>query len=214
MRSVRLIAASDDYDATPGLIIKGTPSFDGLMADRTGMMIAHDLLEHVNGLKHMGPVWDELEALGAIWQVRGRHGDLMQDRPSWHSPQSNVAADVVNMFDGWDGEAGGSVRTHAHDYDDDFRDIIQIARQDIPKNWPEAKSADIEAYLTVVLHRLRTGFRKAEKRYGAHFDGHNLFYAVREAVKAVLAVVEYEGLEFVLTYRDGVATCRPYSEEF
>jgi hypothetical protein len=212
MRSIRLIAAHDEYDTTPGLIIKGTPSFDGLSADRNGLLIAHDLLEHVNGPKHMGPVWDELEALGAIWQVRGRHGEMMTETRSYHTPQVNVAADITRMFEGWLMEPQqGSTRTKAHEYDDDFRDILEIARRDIPRefNDPRPTSEQVEEYLSFALHRLRTGFRKAERKYGTHFEGANLFQAVRDAVKAVMPMVDFEGQEFILTYGDGEASCRP-----
>src|ERR1041385_6254253 len=65
MRSIRLVAMSDDYDDTPGLVVKGTQPYEGMMADREGTLVAHDILEHQNGYKAIGSVWDELEALGA-----------------------------------------------------------------------------------------------------------------------------------------------------
>lgn len=91
MRYVTLIARSDDYDSKPGLAIKGVSDFEGFMADREGTITAHDLLEHQNGARHMGPVWDELEALGGIWQIRGRWGDMCElSGRSMHSPETGV----------------------------------------------------------------------------------------------------------------------------
>ncbi len=84
MRHVRLVATSDEYDNELGFKIKGTTAFEGFMACRNGELTAHDLLEHQNGLAAMGTVWDELEAIGGIWQVRGRHGDMAQEWPNMH----------------------------------------------------------------------------------------------------------------------------------
>ncbi|MBA3831641.1 MAG: hypothetical protein H0X34_07070 [Chthoniobacterales bacterium] len=227
MRHIRLIAAADEYDTAPGLIIKGQPDFESLMADRDGTLIAHDILEHQNGTEPMGAVWDELEALGAIWQVRGRHGDMASRRPSFHSAQSNVASEVTRMFSEYEtdpnnGPGGLLVGSRPHLYDEDFAEIIEIARRDIPReynnmgNGSEGEDANgwspelheiFETYLTLALHRMRAGFRKAEKRFGDGFAGHSLFVAIRDAVGDAVKSVDYEGQEFRLSYGNGEATC-------
>jgi len=219
MRHIRLIAVSDEYDRTPGLAIKGAATqSDGFMADRGGDngggLIAHDLLEHVNGVRNIGPVWDELEALGAIYQVRGRHGDLLQGR-SFYSVAKNLAADISRMFPQWlgegDGPRGPGVGTKPHDYDEDFIESINIARGEILAEWPHQSSEPIdleavERYLALTLRLMRAGFRKAERKYGNQFMGYNTYQAVRDAVRECRA--EYEGQEFILSYGDGEATVR------
>lgn len=235
MRHIRLIAAADEYDTAPGLIIKGQPDFESLMADRDGTLIAHDILEHQNGTEPMGAVWDELEALGAIWQVRGRHGDMASRQPSFHSAQSNVASDVTRMFSEYEmdpnnGPGGLSVGSRPHLYDEDFAEIIEIAHRDIPRkyndmgNGSEGEDANgwspelheiFETYLTLALHRMRAGFRKAEKRFGGGFAGHSLFVAIRDAVGDAVKSVEYEGQKFRLSYGNGEATCTEiYAEDY
>lgn len=217
MRSIRLIAVSDEYDSALGLKIKGTPDFDGFMADRNGDTIAHDLLEHQNGLAWMGPVWDELEAMGGIWQVRGRHGDMITGN-GMHSPQVNCASDVSRMFRDWIHEGkrlgpnGLRAGSRPHLYDDDFNDIIAIARDDIRKEhsdlWDDddATDSDVDEYLGLALRRMRAGFRKAERRFGDRFCGHSMFGAIRDAVSR--ARPEYEGQEFILRYGKCDATLR------
>lgn len=232
MKHVRLIAAADEYDSTPGLIIKGTPSFDDLMTDRNGLLIAHDLLEHQNGVEPMGTVWDEMEALGAIWYIRGQWGDMMTDTRSYHSPAVNVASDVTRMFSQWLdegcfwGPGGPRVGSRAHDFDEDFREIVEIARRDIPREFNDMGRGDPDEdsngwnqdmrdafpeYLQFALHRMRSGFRKAQRRFerggASRWNGHNLFYAVKEAVKQAARHIDYEGQEFRLSYGDGEARC-------
>lgn len=237
MRHIRLIAAPDEYDTAPGLIVKGTPLLEGMMADREGGLVAHDLLEHQNGAEHIGYVWDELEALGGIWHVRGRHGNLMQKHGSMYSVAENVASELTRMFSDWLSEGAPPFEhrakaTKPHDYDEDFLEIIEISRRDIPREhndmgrgdpdepadgWTDELKASLGDYLTEALHRMRTGFRKAERRFGREHDyfyGHRLYRAVRDAVADAARFIDFEGQEFVLSYGDGEATCRemPYSE--
>lgn len=220
MRAVRLIAAEDEYDCEPGLIIKGTPQCEGMMADRdSGMLIAHDLLEHVNGVENIGQIDDELQALGAIWYVRGRHGDLLSGN-NFHTPAVNVASDLTRMFRDlgscryWPGVR--TPRTYRHDYDEDFLEIIAIARRDIPREADSMNRTErelMEAYLTDALHYMRTGYRKAQRRFERrrneyNWKAPNQFAAIRDAVKACRP--EYVGQEFVLTYGNGEARCVEY----
>jgi hypothetical protein len=211
MRYVTLEAVTDEYDNKPGFKIKGTPSFDGFMADRTGEMIAHDIVEHQNGLDPMGAVWDELEALGGIWHCRGRWGDI--GRESIHSAETNVASDITRMFVEWDGYNGPhSMRTQAHDYDESFREIIAIARHDIPREYDNYGDgtgehlANLDAYLDLALHRMRTGYRKAQRRFDERFGSNNQYRAIKEAVEKACRHIDYEGQQFRLAYGAGEAT--------
>lgn len=216
MRYIRLVAVGDELDPTPGLVVKGTVMCEGMFADRTGILIAHDLLEHQNGVAAIGPVDDELEALGGIWQVRGRWGDMLDDRPSFYSPAHHAASDLTRMARELTGSwwpEQGQYHTKPHPCDDDFAEIIEIARQDIPKELDEEDLADfpMEAYLDNALHLMRRGYRKAERRFGDRSVGYDLFRAIKEAVKGCQP--DWEGQEFLLGYGDGEATCREIRED-
>lgn len=227
MRSIRLIAASDEYDSTLGFVLKGCKSFDGLMADRDGLLTAHDICEHQNGIKNMGPVWDELEALGGIWYCRGQWGDLLTDAGRAYSPAQNIASDVTRMFFEWlnsDQQALGPNGLRAGSrpslWDDDFAEVIQYARNDIPGELePEDYTSEqLETYLTLALHRMRAGFRKAARRYerkgASRFAGNEQMRAIRDAVARAVKCIEFEGQEFILSYGNGAAQCRETWEGF
>lgn len=235
MRHVRLIAATDEYDTELGFKIKGTPDFEGAMVCRGGTLTAHDLLEHQNGLANMGAVWDELEALGGIWQVRGRHGDMATERPSYHSAATSVASDITRMFsefssDPYFGPRWLRAGSRAHLFDDDFREIIEIARHDIrleytdmgcgspgedANGWNPELHELFEQYLTFALRRMRVGFRKAEKRFGDRFIGYDLFCDIRDAVKRATKSINFEGQEFRLSYSlNGAVTCSEIYENW
>lgn len=214
MKHVRLIAAVDEYDNKPGLMLKGIRMFDGFAVDRDGLSIAHDIIEHQNGLEHMGPVWDELEALGAIWYTRGRWGDMMTGSGSFYTPEQNIASDVTRMFREWDGHYGPrglSIGRRAHNEDETFNYICEMARNDIPKEDDEADLSRLDDYLAMSLRRMRSGYRKAEKRFerggASRFNAPNLFAAIKEAVKDAHRELEYEGQEFRLSYGNCEARC-------
>lgn len=219
MRYVRLIAVSDGYDSECGFAIRGVPRGDGFMADRGGVLLAHDLLEHVNRPEDIGQVWDELEALGAIWQVRGRHGDLFADRPSYHSIESNIASDISRMFPEWhwqsyNGPNADRAGQRRHDMDSYFEESIRLATKDIKSDIengdhePHTQNMreSLAEYLDLALRRMRVGYRKAQRRYGTGYEASNNFVAIRDAVKDARKAFElFEGQEFRLSYGRGRA---------
>lgn len=205
MRHVRLIAVCDEYDTAPGFALKGAPlQVEGFAADRDGVLIAHDLLEHVNGRAHIGTVSDELEALGAIVQVRGRHGDLLTVRPSHYSVAQNLASDLVRMFPEWGAEGAPPrahliKRTRACGHDSDIQEAIAHARHDLPREYDDLDRLEMECYLEEALHRMRNGYRKARRKYGDGYKGANLFTSIRDAIKSGYPP-EVEGQEYTLSY--------------
>ncbi len=226
MRHVTLITTGDDYDSAPGFMVRGSRMADDFMADREGVLIAHDLLEHVNGVHNIGSVWDELEALGGIWQVRARHGELFTGRATYGNLKAydmpyQIASDITRMFGAWcypeSHYAGpGSFRAGSRPLDEEtessFAATLDYARKDIPNEHsdiePERESAfraSLDSYLALALRRMRIGYRKAHKRYGDGWRGANQFVAIREAVASAAKQIETSGQDFRLSYGNGEA---------
>jgi hypothetical protein len=221
MRHIRLEAFDDDY-GNLGLIIAGTPKNDRLMSDTDGRLLAHDLLEHQNGPKKIGCPIDELEAVGALWQVRGRHGDFVQtDRNigSHWTPEQNVALNLTTIAEEshWMDTAWvpGRYRTQRCDEDEVFVDMIEWVR---PHVRDHLNGCDLEspfpmdAYLDNALHLMRTGYRKARRRFGSGYRGIDTFRAIVNAVAPVARSIEYDGQQFRLSYGDGRARCEEIYE--
>ncbi len=82
MRHIRLVAFEDEPTGNLGLIVKGSEGPE-IYSDNKGSLIAHDIVEHQNGMAAIGGIDDELEAIGALWQVRGRHGTLLHEGYQW-----------------------------------------------------------------------------------------------------------------------------------
>jgi hypothetical protein len=219
MRHIRLEAWRDLALGELGLVLCGNKG-EEVYSDTSGRLIAHDLLEHQNGIDSIGCCGDELEALGAMYQVRGRHGDFCPSPEErsivrWHDPIETTAGDILNVavdthgMGWWPGT--NNYRTHRHPYDDDFRAILEkvsgMFDYNVDDEFPR------QAFLDDALHLLRTGFRKATRRFGMGYEGIETFKAVAEACRGAARMIDFEGQQFRLSYGNGEARCEPIYEE-
>jgi hypothetical protein len=216
-----LLTAEDSETGLTGLIVKGLPRpMNGTTNTATeGLLIAHDLIEHVNGVQHIGTINDELEALGAMWYVRGQHGDLHRNRlAAEYSVEDNIAADVVQMFTDhifgspvdYYGRVGRDCErqhTRACNADEALRLIMRIAadeqRRELGSYAAQAKAGAMwPAYAALCLDLMRTGYRKAYRRWERHgrFAANNAFWEIAYAVDPYAKHCEYVGQRFQLTY--------------
>ena len=82
-----------DSEGTTGIVVEGMKRIQYPSAAQEGFLIAHDLLEHVNGIEAIGSVDDELEAMGGCWFVRGKSGQMRRDNyGSMYSPEETIAS--------------------------------------------------------------------------------------------------------------------------
>ena len=199
----------EDSEGMLGLNIVGMPMISYPMAAGEGLLIAHDILEHQNGVKSIGSIGDELEALGGIWFVRGSVGELRRDNMgSMYTPEESLATDVANMarmFIVGDVPLRVKVKnTRPHDEDGIFNAIIEIAKEST-KEELAYEDGDIDyklfnEYFDATLHLLRTGYMKAQRRFGCNYKANTMFWNIAEQVDVILKYAEYEGQEFRLGY--------------
>lgn len=225
MKEIRLRVIRDENTGEVGLALADMRITHETNAATEGLLIAHDVVEHVNGADAIGSIDDELEALGAIWYVRGQYSDLRRDGVgSAYTVHENIAADITRMFADFFHGAHvdlSPMRTHPTDADDDFREIINLALADMRNEvrdagTPEQELAEREAeYIAVCLPRMRRGYRKARNKYDRYgrFAANSLFWAIAGAVDRALKHHElFEGQEFTLHYdvREGTATVEEF----
>ncbi len=215
MKKLTLRSEVDEETGVLGLLIDGVRS-RGMFVASEGLLIAHDIIEHQNGLAAIGPIDDEFQALGGIWFVRGQLFDLRRDgMGSAHTPHEHVAADVARMYrDYCFGEPLDTAvpRTTATDLDEDFADILRIARHECLAEVDAQDRKPLEPYLRAALAHMRIGYRKAVRRFRGR-DANAQFWAIAEAVDRATKQVEFEGQRFHLAYGDGTARCEEIYEE-
>lgn len=212
-----------------GLVPQGMQmdnDFDDMTANTSGRMLAHDILEHVNGVHMIGTIEDELEALGACLYTRAQFQDL--DRNSrylsaWSALQS-IGWDVANMMEkaSYAGLPGKIPKTRAGDFEDDITEIVNFAveKWDRPEDTEYDDQQDWSDFEEVFKNQarnfLRTGLRKQRKRFPKAGHANNLFWAIAEEVEGIKNSIENEGQRFELTYsiRNGEASIREIGEVY
>lgn len=223
MRTIVLESFRDESTGTLGLSISGMPRDWNTNAAYDGLLIAHDLIEHVNGPERIGSIDDELEALGAIWYVRGQHSDLRRPYTSHYSAEENISSDIVRMYR--DHIAGGAsveyigLRTKPCAADEALSAIIEYAARDYAGEFSEDELDSAhegwEAFAGLCLHRMRTGYRKAHKKWErkGRYAANSQFWAIADAVDPYTKSVEFEGMRYKLSFGNGEAFCDELYDE-
>lgn len=221
-KTTKLIAHYDRYNTgETGLVASEMNIQDDLiMIAMEGRMIAHDVLEHVNGVQKIGACADELEAMGAVWYIRGQHGQLIPTVSS-RSPQAIIGDDISQICIDYiqreypnTGRKIEKRKTKEHCYDADFEDIIERGYESTMKGIQyyfedeelNEKREMIKEFFDVALGYLRTGYRKAERKY-KNKDVFGLFWKISETIDQFLRCNElFDGMQFTLHYglKDGV----------
>lgn len=225
-----LVAQTDADTGLLGLVIEGMRGAMGEVNSATeGLLIAHDVIEHVNGIDRIGSIDDELEALGAIWYVRGRHGELNRNGSgSVYSLEENVASDVTRMYrdhicgDAYINYNVGRMPRKVED-DNALHDILSAAHRTYLGEFDDSDGsrylakASWDKYSMLALARMRVGYRKARQRWERHgrHAANNAFWAIAEAVEYAAKHPEFEGMRYVLRYNSatGDASCTEQYEE-
>jgi len=223
MRHVTLQAIREEWTGETGMIVKGTPRIQSSIISTEGVVIAHDLLEHCNGIKSIGSVDDELEALGACWFIRGQHGYLRPE--AINDPVDGLARDVAMLADYY---VRGGVPFHSTVpntrpciADAYLEDIVNEAehfiyselRHQVDHVGPYVDK--VREFLDASLHYMRTGYRKAHKRFKGNGNlAHSMFWDIARAVDPYAKHCEFEGQEYRLSYDRHGATCEEFYPEW
>jgi len=202
VRSVNLIVREDPATGATGLMCKDVRVIDAPMVAVTGSTIAHDIIEHQNGLRAIGSIGDELEALGGLWFCRGQLCDLGN---GWMSNTQTVSGDVDNLFSLY--ASGVPVRSEvkrlhrAPDYiEDDIGEILaHVGVSDCERDqWGDFKEA--------AFRLISRGYNKAVRRFKDNaIAAHNQFCTIEMAVNDLLIGDLHLGQEFTLVYGEGRA---------
>lgn len=215
MKTVKLQVQEDIATGELGLTVKAMKMIDTPMVANEGLLIAHDLLEHQNGVKNIGSIDDELEALGGVWYIRGLSNKMRKGSSA--TAYDTLPYDICSL-----GEIymhGVNFRTpvpntRALDYDYEFGHIISSGikklREELDYCEMTIDEVRLKAYEDACLHYMRRGFRKANRRYAGVYEASSMFWNVSNAVDTIIDLVDYEGQEFILRYDHNQAYCNEY----
>ncbi len=220
MRTVKLEAVQDLATGEVGLIASGMKLFDYPMTAHSGSLIAHDLIEHQQGVRNIGSIDDELIALGACWYIRGQFHDLDRQHFSNIAAEAQLGSDVANLARHYnEGVAfrGAVPATRPCRHDEAFHAILEqgqalFAREQESGEEPTDASR-MTAYFAAALHCLRRGYRLAHRRFGDPLNANALFWAIADAVEPH-ARVDYAGQRYQpMRYGNCEAICDEHELE-
>lgn len=220
MNTVMLEVINCPMSGELGLIVKGMPVDENTGADLEGRLIAHDLIEHVNGHRNIGSVGDELEALGAVWFTRGHLSDITRGKyAGYYTPESSLSTDIAEMYRYYRYMGFGMpvpYMSAEENLEEPMRAMMREAIEHIKAesdNFRQERD-DVGRFLFAVRHFMRSGYCKQATRHdGNEYQANNMFWSIAAAVEDVAKHVEYEGQEFALEYDENGARCSEYYEE-
>ena len=223
MRHLTMTVKEDTASGEVGLLLDDVRQIDTFMTTQEGYIIAHDILEHQNGLKSIGSVDDELEALGGVWYIRGQFSDLSRTgMGSMYSPEESIGSDVANLG-GIFVERGVNFRTpvprtRISEEEDGLQEILESGMKtlmaELHYNDEPLDYARIGEYRTAAMHYLRRGVTKAKKRFGCAHKANRMFWNIAEAVNPCAKYLEFQGQRFRLSYDANSARCSEIHDDW
>lgn len=210
MKYIRLIGY-EDVNGELGLTLKDIRKTDWIFASTSGILIAHDIIEHQNGPHNIGTMNDEFQALGGIWFVRG---ELSQWDDHRFSSEARLANELTSLaiyyedlkLEPWSG-------TRVKPLVEDFEEIFEALTDH--EEFRELQPAMRHRFLNEAMLHMNIGYAKAKRRFIDQYRAYDLFYAISETVDDLLRYCDlYEGSEFRLGYGDGDAVWRPQPGTF
>lgn len=184
-----------------------------------GYLIAHDIIEHVNGIDEIGGIGEELQAMGGLWNTRGQHG-LIRRGYNNHSPEKSVGYDFAEMTMRFlRGEEMGCEipELEESEFEDEFNEIWECALEviedeleylELENNEIDEKIKEFHKYAESLFH---LGVIKHQKLYGDRLNAYALFYGIVDALEGkiqhepeynerIQLIINYDDLEVSATY--------------
>lgn len=184
---------------------------NGMFTAQTGLILAHDIIEHQQGFSKIGSIGDEMLALGGVVFTRADWSDLSRNGSgSRHTPAEHLASDVVNMGRMFL-QSGVPFRqklqtTRLDSFEILINDTIECAREAIRDELDDDESVsqhDIDTYLEGCRILMLRGTYLANKRFNSQAHANTLFWDIENAANCCIEHLEYVGQRFRLGYEWG-----------
>jgi hypothetical protein len=205
----RMIYALDDCTGEYGFLLKGVNTIDSYPSvSPTGSLIAHDLLEHQQGVVTIGSVGDELIALGGVWKVRGELG--MINQKSTVSPEQHLVSDVVNLAEIYIGGVPMREDTKPYRKTDTFYwvdEVAKYAKKELMENY-DYTVGEVVDYLEKAKYLMRKGYNMAERRFKNCPCPYSLYSNIAYVIDEIQYPEEYQEWEIQYSFTTGSASLK------
>ena len=216
---VQLKVTKCDKTGETGFEIHGQRNTNGMFVGTTGILVAHDLIEHVNGIEMIGGLGDELMALGGIWETRGQWGDMWRGKyANKLSSEKNIAGELPELYRVF--LQGVPFRIEIPPYIKDYEELYEfwddsIAEEGIKMtrgDWSEDEF-DLDKWVEFVeagRYFFVAGAKKLNDIWEtATLQANNQFWAIHDEVEDALTRDIWEDQLYHLAYGSGAASIVP-----
>jgi hypothetical protein len=199
-----------------GLYVSGmsTSESDDISFDTgDGFLLAHDIVEHVNGIQAVGSVGDELMALGALWYVRGDWGWPFRETSG--SPELGQASDISSMYRDWLYKGWGmpTPKLGRSVFRGAFIAMLKLFPEYLEHGMETDRESARQEFSKIALRFLCRGASKAHRKYGSVRTANEFFFLVQQQIKNALAPdMHYAGQEWRLSYTFSKVTSTELSD--
>jgi hypothetical protein len=195
MRQYLTVVENYDYD-TYGLMFENIKNQKGYQPATSGRVIAHDLVEHVNGLGAIGTIHDELEALAGVVFVRFGSGIV-------YGSFAGLGGDLTELGNLY--FRGIPIRkSYQREINDPDLDTTFDYLWDETSFDSSATSEQIEEFKKIARTFFKRGYKKHERKWRSPCESGALFSAIERAVDQVIPRygfgIEDEGRRFVIEW--------------
>jgi len=200
----RIIYTLDRCTGEYGFLLKSLPSvYDYPSVSDEGELIAHDLVEHQQGVKSIGSVGDELIALGGVWKVRGYSGMLGMN--SRYSPEENLSSDVVNLAQLYLG--GVPLREDTKKYyktetSEWVEGVASYAKKALRDDY-DYSAVDVANYLDKAKYLMSEGYRMANRRFKDCRCPYSLYADIAYRINGIDYPEEFQEWEIQYSFTSG-----------
>ena len=169
---------------------------DNISAATTGILVAHDIIEHQQGAEKIGGIGDELIALGAVAHTRGQWGDMQRDGRQMYAAHETLAFDVANLATYY--FEGVPIREQLKPLDSGLvvlesfiDDVIEEAREMIPDELLDSYDihvtpSELEDYLRACKTLMQHGAVMCQKRFNnSDFESNSTFWRLADELDKV-----------------------------
>ncbi|AGM46915.1 hypothetical protein AD45P2_00490 [Alteromonas phage vB_AmaP_AD45-P2] len=171
-----------------------------------GNLLAHDIVEHINGISAIGTVTDELEALAVVMIVRNNYAAVVTEE--------DLAYDVIECFRYYNPKTKAPV-THKHKiFEDAIEQILDLATEKVSSEIDDYCAETWERFRYLARAHMRIGTRKFFKKYPSNCAEAEAYETFCSIQKAVQNTEIYDGARYQLNVVDTVCTIHSLYEDY
>ena len=176
---------------------------NGRFTIQSGLVLAHDIIEHQQGTHKIGTIGDEMIALGGTCYARAQWGSISAQ---------DISADILNMSELFFAQKIPFKQKLVKSRNSDPTGFIDEVIETVKEEWnphhhytddscSELNQESIDTFLEACRTYMLHGAKLADRRFGSRMLAYDIFQDIETKTHDIInGCLEGEGQEFILFY--------------